>query len=379
MDLSNKPLDRWLAAEPLESRWLLSGGAAPQFPGDHAGDGGRGELAVLEFEIAEEEPDEDVEVAPGDLPADVLAAFNAAFPDAEISEAAREIDEGQLEYDVNAEVAGHEIDVSLSPDGRILEVEESLEPQEMPEHALAALRAAFGDAEIEEASVVEAGGDITYEFAFTTAGDSRTMETTLGNPPLVLADVTPPADLSTDVFSGAIAGAAGADELIAVPVSAVVGDAEPAAVQSPQETPPKPSDSAATKPTVPAAILDALSNPAAQALNALAAGTGASVWLPQAADVIDDIASVDVAAVERKLQSLLGDIESATTKTAAPAAGAGTHALPLAAVAAAVLAAAQLVIIRLRLPKGGPIRLFNSINSSWSWILGGSDSERRRG
>jgi hypothetical protein len=378
MDLSNKPLDRWLCAEPLEGRWLLSGGAAlAQFPGDHIG---RGPLAVLEFEVAEEEPDEDVEIEPDELPAAVLDAFNAAFPDADISEAAREIEEGQVEYDVNAEVAGHEIDVSLTPDGRILEVEELLEPQDVPEQVLAVLRAAFGDPSIEEVSAVNEGGQLKVEFAFTTGADQPTLEATLGDPP-VLANLTPPAPAAlAGVFGDATAASAGADELLAPPLSTSVADAEQtsAPVDTPQETPPNPQDhAAAARQPVSQAILDALSNPAARAMQALAAGTGASVWLPQAADVIDDIASVDVAAVERRLQSLLNDIESATTKTAAQAASAGSNALPL-AVAAAVLIAAQLVIIRLRLPNGGPILLFNSLNSSWSWILGGTGSERRR-
>jgi hypothetical protein len=388
MDLSNKPLDRWLAAEPLESRWLLSGGASPQFPGDQVGRSGP--LAVLEYEWAEEEPDEDVEVDADELPAAVLDAFNAAFPDAEISDAAREIDDGLVEYDVNAEVAGHEIDVSLSPDGRILEVAETLDLEDVPEQALAALRQQFGEAAIEDVSAIDEGGTITLEIAFTTAGGQQAIEATVGDA-VVLASVTPPAEATAGVFSDArAAAAAGADELRAAPVARAASDAaQPAApVDAPQETPSKPQGhAAAAQPALAAAIIDALSNPAAQALHALASGAGASVWLPQAADVIDDLAAIDVAAVERKIQGLLGEIESATTKAAtdaaAAAAAAGSHTLPAAAVAAAMLAAAQFVIIRLRLPKGGPILLFNSINSNWSWILGSgqwwsSSSERRR-
>jgi hypothetical protein len=366
MDLSNKPLDRWLCSEPLESRWLLSAGP-PSFPGDHVEPAA---VVELELEVAEEEPDEDVEISPADLPAAVLAAFNAAFPDAEISEAEREVDDGRTEYDVNAEVDGHELDVSLTPEGRIVEVEETLE--DVPEAVLAWLREKFADAEIDEVSIVDDGGTIKYELAFTPAGDGPPMEATLGEAP-VLATIAPPTGAARLNDQGATVAAA---ELLAPPESrpAIAEHAVSAPVAPPQEAQPnKPANAPAATP-IAAAVLNLASNPAAHALQALAAGAGASVWLPQAADVMEHMSSIDVAAVERKLQGLLDEIESATTQTAKQTVSHG--AIPL-AVTAAVLAAAQLVIIRLRLPKGGPILLFNSINSSWSWILGHSGSERK--
>src|SRR5687768_9932175 len=124
MALSNKPLDRLLCAESLEGRWLLSGVGPPWSVGYYAAGGGA--VAVLEFGPADNEPDEDVEIAASELPAKVLAAFMAQFPDAEISDAQREIEDGQIEFDVNAEVDGREIDVSMTPDGQILEVEETV-------------------------------------------------------------------------------------------------------------------------------------------------------------------------------------------------------------------------------------------------------------
>jgi hypothetical protein len=154
------------------------------------------------------------------------------------------------------------------------------------------------------------------------------------------------------------------------PASVAVAPTEPAKPQTAQHA------AAAAAAPIASTVMKIVANPAARALQVLAAGTGASAWLPQAADVIEHVASIEVAAVERKLQGLLQDIESMTVKPAT-AKTVTRSAIPL-TVAAAVFAAAQLAIIRLRLPKGGPILVFNSINSSWSWVLGNSSSTERR-
>ena len=77
------------------------------------------------------------------------------------------------------------------------------------------------DAAIEEASAVNEGGEVKYEFAFKTAGDQPTLEATLGD--AVPANIMPPAETSTGVFSGdALAATADADELLAAPAAVLV-------------------------------------------------------------------------------------------------------------------------------------------------------------
>src|SRR5687768_3034578 len=121
MDLSNKPLTRVLCAEPLEGRWLLSGSANSS---EVAAAPAPGVTIEEEFEQDEEEEEGETEILESDLPAPVLAAFQAAFSSATISTVEREEEDGEVEYGITAtKDNGRTIDVTLTPDGEILETE----------------------------------------------------------------------------------------------------------------------------------------------------------------------------------------------------------------------------------------------------------------
>jgi hypothetical protein len=98
MDPSTKPeptlrLDRLLCAERLEARWLLNGAA---LPADPAGAGGEEPaVQVLENQREEDEGDDgDTLISSSELPPEVLAAFEAALPNATVNEAERETEDG---------------------------------------------------------------------------------------------------------------------------------------------------------------------------------------------------------------------------------------------------------------------------------------------
>lgn len=76
--------------------------------------------------LAEEE-----EIAVADLPEAVVNAINERFPGATLEEAEREVERGQVIYDVEVEAAdGTEYEVEVTGDGRILEIERDDEDED---------------------------------------------------------------------------------------------------------------------------------------------------------------------------------------------------------------------------------------------------------
>src|SRR5688572_2877369 len=112
MHFANRPQDRLLCTEPLEARWLLSGLALPAAPYVD------GPVLVMELEVESDDDDEgDVEVAPSELPEQVVAALDGRFPGAKVLEADFSVEHGKPEYGVTARFSGEVIDVTLTPEG----------------------------------------------------------------------------------------------------------------------------------------------------------------------------------------------------------------------------------------------------------------------
>ncbi len=63
------------------------------------------------------------EIAVGDLPDAVVNAINERFADARIQEAEREVEDGEVIYEVEVVSGGTEYDVEVTAAGQILEVE----------------------------------------------------------------------------------------------------------------------------------------------------------------------------------------------------------------------------------------------------------------
>jgi hypothetical protein len=65
----------------------------------------------------------EVQVALEDVPAAVLNAVRAKFPDARLLEAERETEDGQTAYEIEIDNDGQELEVEISTTGDILEIE----------------------------------------------------------------------------------------------------------------------------------------------------------------------------------------------------------------------------------------------------------------
>jgi hypothetical protein len=133
-------------------------------------------LGLLALTGAAQADEEKISVK--DLPRAVLKAVKTKFPGAEIKEAAEEEDdEGETRYEVSLEFKGHAFDVALEPNGKIVEVEKAIDPEDLPRAVKKALAAAHPKAKIEKAEEVSKAGRAPYyevviksEVAFTATG-----------------------------------------------------------------------------------------------------------------------------------------------------------------------------------------------------------------
>jgi Putative beta-lactamase-inhibitor-like, PepSY-like len=89
-----------------------------------------------------------------DLPKAVRAAVKAKFPEGKVIKAAKEEDEGKTIYEVVVEEEDAKIDVAVSAKGKILEVERTIEPKELPKAVAATLKAKYPRAKIKKAERV---------------------------------------------------------------------------------------------------------------------------------------------------------------------------------------------------------------------------------
>jgi uncharacterized membrane protein YkoI len=58
------------------------------------------------------------------LPKPVVEAVKKQFPNGEIAEAETEKDQGQMVYEVEVMVAGEEKEIEVSPEGKIVEIDD---------------------------------------------------------------------------------------------------------------------------------------------------------------------------------------------------------------------------------------------------------------
>ena len=126
-----------------------------------------------------------------DLPKPVLAAVMAKFPAAKVAEAAKEEEHGKTIYEVAIKDHDKAIDLAVSAQGKILEVETEIAARELPVAVTAALNAKYPKAKIKKAEeVVKYEGDEeekTFEVVMAAPG-MEDVEVKLSPKGKILAD-----------------------------------------------------------------------------------------------------------------------------------------------------------------------------------------------
>lgn len=109
------------------------------------------------------------------LPAKVSAAVKDKFQGAELVSASKESEDGKLLYEVQIKHQGKVVEVTLTEDGTIHEVETTIDPKDLPAAVTAALNKDYPTATIRKAETIEKGGKTDYEVLIVTT-DKKTVE-----------------------------------------------------------------------------------------------------------------------------------------------------------------------------------------------------------
>ena len=120
--------------------------------------------------------DDDEEKIPMDqLPKAVVEAVKAKFPQAEMTAASKETEDGKSSFEVAIKDGETTREVGLTPEGKITEVETAIKADDLPMPVADAIKAKYPKAEIEKAEEVlsyEDGEETkSYEVILEVEGD----------------------------------------------------------------------------------------------------------------------------------------------------------------------------------------------------------------
>jgi hypothetical protein len=113
-----------------------------------------------------------------DVPKPILEAFQKAYPKATIKGFSRETDQGQLVYEVESSEEKVNRDITYTPDGTVVSIEETLPVDQLPSAVRSSLEKEFPKAKISKAEKITKGSTTHYEFLFRL-GKKKTQEIVL--------------------------------------------------------------------------------------------------------------------------------------------------------------------------------------------------------
>ena len=108
----------------------------------------------------------------------VIDAVKARFEDAELVSAQKEKEDGKLVYEINLKYKGHKIEVTVTPQGKIVSIEKTIAVKDLPKAVAEAVTAKYPKATIELAEEVTEGEKVNYEVQLVTA-DKKKVEVVL--------------------------------------------------------------------------------------------------------------------------------------------------------------------------------------------------------
>lgn len=112
------------------------------------------------------------------LPKPVVDAVKTKFPGAEMKEAAKEEEKGATIYEVSIKFKDSNIDVSLTPEGKIVSIEKEIVAKDLPKPVVQTLESKYAKATYKKVEEITKDDKITYEVLLVTA-DKKTLEVVL--------------------------------------------------------------------------------------------------------------------------------------------------------------------------------------------------------
>ena len=89
------------------------------------------------------------------VPAKVMAAVKTKFPNAVLNKAYKEVEDGKTMFEIEAKESDKGLDLAVTPEGVITEIERELDPKGLAKPVLAAIVAKFPGSTIKSAESVE--------------------------------------------------------------------------------------------------------------------------------------------------------------------------------------------------------------------------------
>jgi uncharacterized membrane protein YkoI len=131
-------------------------------------------LAVLGFGLTAAASRADEEKVPLDkVPAPVLKAFKAKFPEATIKAAIKEVEDGKTVYEIESTSKGLAIDAVLKPDGEFVNYEKEIKSADLPAKVASAVKAKHPKGKVKKVEEVTEGDKSFYE-VLVEEGDKST-------------------------------------------------------------------------------------------------------------------------------------------------------------------------------------------------------------
>jgi uncharacterized membrane protein YkoI len=112
------------------------------------------------------------------VPEAVLKAVKAKFKDAELVSAQTEKAQGKLIYEINLKEKGYAIDVSVTPEGKIVSIEKTIPIKDLPRPVTEAIRKKYPKAEYKIVEEITEDRKATYEVLLVTE-DKKKVEVVL--------------------------------------------------------------------------------------------------------------------------------------------------------------------------------------------------------
>jgi hypothetical protein len=111
------------------------------------------------------------------LPKAVVEAVKAKFPKAELIGAEKETEKGKTSYEVNIKDGKQAIDVTVTPEGKIVLVEKEIAVDDLPKAVAEAIKARYPKGTIKSAEEVSEDDKIT-EYEVVIVVGKKTLEVT---------------------------------------------------------------------------------------------------------------------------------------------------------------------------------------------------------
>ena len=113
---------------------------------------------------------ESIKVAKKDVPEAVLSAFSKAYPKGIIKTYSREMRDGKICYEIESKDRHTKRDIIYAANGDVMEIEEALKPNELPQVVTAAITKAHPKGKIIAAERLTRGDVVQYESTIKDGG-----------------------------------------------------------------------------------------------------------------------------------------------------------------------------------------------------------------